>query len=513
MALGWALDRVGRALRAPPWAAGVATAGALCGVAVGTDLPWLVAGLGAAGALGWAALARDRLRWPVAAVLAAWCLSPALPRPSPLRPPPGPPGAVGPSIALVVLDAVRADRTSLARRDRDTTPHLAALAARGTTLSAARSVSGGSLPAHASLLTGRLPSGHGAHAEHLRLDAEITTIAEALRAAGWDTAAFSADPLVAPGTGLDQGFVTFEERWRGWLGGESTLAGRALRRWLRPERDKGGAEVVAAVRDWRAAREGDRPWFVLVSVVEARAPYQAVPAVHRDAFLPPGTSASEAARIGEAAHLAQVFGTAVDPADADLARDLSDGAVRAADAVLGEVLAALADADVVLVVADHGEELGGPVGWGHDHGLTEAILRVPFVAAGEGIAAGRVLDAPVSLVDVAPTIRALAGLPAVPGDGVDLVPALRGGPGPAERTLRAEHWRTDAFTGAFRVGRPWSSLASVRARRAAAIRGTLKRVRAEDGTDQGFDLATDPAELRPFDGAATGLSVALPEPP
>lgn len=438
VACGWAVDRVGRALRVPSWAAGVATAAALCAVAVGTGLPWLVAGLGAFGALGWAMLARDRLRWPLAAVLAAWCLSPALPRPSPPRPPPGPPGAVGPSIAVVVLDTVRADRTSLARSDRDTTPHLAALAARGTTLSTARSVTCGSVPAQATLLTGRLPSAHGAHSAHPRLDAEVTTIAEELRAAGWDTAAFSANPLVAPGTGLDQGFVTFEERWRGWLGGASTLAGRALHRWLAPERDKGGAEVAAAVRAWHASREDDRPWFVLVNVVEAHAPYHVVPAGHRDAFLPPGTSASEVARIGEAAHLAQVFGTPVDPADADLARDLSDGAVLAADAVLGEVLAALADADVVFVVADHGQELGGPAGWGHAHGLSEAILRVPFVVAGEGIAAGRVLDTPASLVDVAPTIRALAGLPSAPGDGVDLSGALRAGSGPAEHTPRAE---------------------------------------------------------------------------
>jgi arylsulfatase A-like enzyme/1-acyl-sn-glycerol-3-phosphate acyltransferase len=510
---GAVLDRLGAALRAPPWVAGVAAAVALGAAGAGTGQPWLVAALGAAAALGWGALARDRARWPLAAVVAAWCLSPALPRPAPLRPPPGPVGATGPSIALIVLDTVRADRTSLARRDRDPTPHLAALAARGTTFASARSVSCWSLPAHATLLTGRLPSGHGAHFEHFRLDADADTLPEALRAAGWDTAAFSGNPLVAPGTGLDQGFVTFEEAWRGWLGGESTLAGRVARRWLAPERDKGGAAVAAAVRAWRRSRPDDRPWFALVNVFEAHAPYPAVPAVHRDAFLPPGTPAAEVARVGEAAHLAQVFGTPVDERDAALARDLSDGAVRAADAVLGEVLAALSDADVVIVVSDHGEELGGPRGWGHDHGLSEPILRVPFVVAGPGIAAGRTIDAPVSLVDVAPTIRALAGLPPDPGDGVDLSPALRGGEGPGVRTLRAEHWRTDPFTGAFWVGRPWATLPAVRARRAAAVRGDVKRVRAEDGTDEGFDLAADPDERRPFPGAATGLDAPLPEAP
>ena len=88
---------------------------------------------------------------------------------------------------------------------------------------------------------------------------------------------------------------------------------------------------------------------------------------------------------------------------------------------------------VVVFASDHGEMLG-------DHGLYtksvpyEAALRVPLIAAGPGIPGGRTSDALVELIDVNPTLCALAGLPAQEGlDARDLSPVLAG-----ERTTHRE---------------------------------------------------------------------------
>jgi arylsulfatase A-like enzyme/1-acyl-sn-glycerol-3-phosphate acyltransferase len=510
---GAALDLAAGLAGAPSAVAGLLTAAGIGLVAVATGHPPLAVAAFTLVAVGWAAVAVSDRFGGVALAVALWALSPALPRPAPARPALAPVRGDGPSIAVIVLDTVRADRTSLARADRDPTPHLAALAARGTTFARAYSPSCWSLPAHASILTGRLPRSHGAHFEHPRLDDHVSTLAEELRAAGWETAAFSANPLVAPGTGLGAGFTTFAERWRGPLAGEVTLLARAWHRLAAPPRDKGGAAVVEAVRAWRAGRSDDRPWFVLVNLFEAHAPYQEVPPEHRDAFGPPAPPGTLEA-VGEVAHLAQVFGTPVPPELRERVLDLSDGAVHAADAYLGDVLAALSDADLVVVVSDHGEQHGTPEdAWGHDFGLSEPILRVPFVVAGPGVVAGRTVAEPVSLVDVAPTLRTVAGLAPGDGDGQDLSRVLAGAEAPADRVVRAEHWRTDPFTAGWWLGRPFGDLAAIRARRAAAVRGTTKRLVTGDGRDLGFDLAADPGELHPGPGAATGLSVTLPEAP
>lgn len=92
----------------------------------------------------------------------------------------------------------------------------------------------------------------------------------------------------------------------------------------------------------------------------------------------------------------------------------------------------------MIVTADHGEGLGD-----HDevtHGLLtyESTQHVPLLIKGPGSTEGSVDDRFVSLVDIAPTVLAAAGLElGEPMDGIDLLSDVRGGP----RTLWAESRR------------------------------------------------------------------------
>jgi arylsulfatase A-like enzyme len=104
------------------------------------------------------------------------------------------------------------------------------------------------------------------------------------------------------------------------------------------------------------------------------------------------------------------------------------GAVKELDALrLAPLIAAveeagLAASTVVCVAADHGFELLEHGSTGHGDFLWEPLLRGPWVLRGPGVAAGRTVASPVSLVDVAPTLAALLGLPlAGSRDGRDVL--------------------------------------------------------------------------------------------
>jgi arylsulfatase A-like enzyme len=110
--------------------------------------------------------------------------------------------------------------------------------------------------------------------------------------------------------------------------------------------------------------------------------------------------------------------------------DVYDAAVAAADAEVAALLDSmrgrgLLDRTVVAIVSDHGEELGEHGGLLHGRTLYEEMLRVPFLLRVPGVAPA-VVDAPVDLTDLAPTLRQAAGLAAEPRcDGRSVLDRLR----------------------------------------------------------------------------------------
>jgi arylsulfatase A-like enzyme len=122
-------------------------------------------------------------------------------------------------------------------------------------------------------------------------------------------------------------------------------------------------------------------------------------------------------------------------------RALYDGAVAAVDAAAARLLRLADEHTVVVLLADHGENLFEPGQTTH-HGKWFAggdeANRVPLAFVGPGLPAGRRVAAPVSLVDVAPTVAALLGLAPTKSDGASLLPALTDGGAPPSRDVFAE---------------------------------------------------------------------------
>jgi arylsulfatase A-like enzyme len=126
-------------------------------------------------------------------------------------------------------------------------------------------------------------------------------------------------------------------------------------------------------------------------------------------------------------------GLVADPAFRRQAIAAYQACVSFADAQVGVVLDALDRHDrwkdtVVVLVGDNGFHLGEHGGLLRKDTLFEEALRVPLVIAAPGLRAGTVVQAPVELVDVYPTLVELAGLAPPPGlDGRSLAAPLLAG--------------------------------------------------------------------------------------
>jgi arylsulfatase A-like enzyme len=192
-------------------------------------------------------------------------------------------------------------------------------------------------------------------------------------------------------------------------------------------------------------------------------------------------------------------------------RDLLDGAIAAADASLGEVLALVGEEPIVVVVSDHGELFGEHSLFGHSNTLYEPLIRIPMVIAGGALPRGSAAQEVVSLVDIMPTLLGMAGIPAPAVDGIDLLPLFLEGAQPTGRQVRAEQFSPETLAHGWAHQRP-GEVEYLFARKQAVVAGSLKRIVSADGSDSGYDLRADPGEVRPFPGSETRLSAQVPEP-
>jgi hypothetical protein len=111
-----------------------------------------------------------------------------------------------PNVLVLLVDALRADHTSLRGYHRDTTPNLVEFAREGLDFTRVWAPTSWTKPSVASLFTGLLPAIHTAENRNARLPDEAATLAEVLHAAGYRTAMFSDNYFISRDFGFDQGF-------------------------------------------------------------------------------------------------------------------------------------------------------------------------------------------------------------------------------------------------------------------------------------------------------------------
>lgn len=333
-----------------------------------------------------------------------------------------------PSLVLVTIDTLRADRLGLYGYELPTSPNIDAIGAESVVFGNAISTGPSTAPATASLLTGVYHASHKVFENGAQLPEDVTTIAEVLRDAGYATAAVVTNPMVGKAAqGFRQGFDDF--RMPPPAGERVAGTGRVKRR---------AEQVTEAALELLDANP-DRPLFLWLHLMDPHGPYAAPTEYARElesTFAPEHYEGGNTLLTPSGSN----YGLGGVPRYQAVPDRLRKGAFLAAydteihyaDSQIGVLVEALRsrgrwDGSVFALTADHGESLGE-----HDyyfqHGwfAYDNTVRVPLLLRAPGLGAARV-DTSISLVDLAPTLLELVGVQAPNAmEGSSLLPVVHG---------------------------------------------------------------------------------------
>jgi arylsulfatase A-like enzyme len=421
----------------------------------------------------------------------------------------GPPPHPRPNVLLITLDAVRADRLGAYGYRLETTPALDGLARKGVRFADASVAWPKTWPSMAALITGRYPTSNGVRLRPRRpLPAENVTLAEALRDAGYATGAVVTNVNLGRAFGFDQGFDRFVESW----------VDEALRQTGQPTFENAPGLVKRFTNASITTRQAiellgelgaRRPFFVWLHYIDPHGPYLPPPEYAR---LFTGARRAAPVRLEEV----PPYQRQIDPETGETATDIAfyaaqyDREIRYVDDQLGLLFAMLAGRGLarntlIVVTSDHGESLDENRYY-LEHGNVpyQSNAAVPLIFALEGRLARRVVDAPVGVIDVYPTILDLAGAPPQPGvQGTSLVPLLEGSRdgGPAFVFVESGHVEPTQLS--VRRG-PWKLV---------HLRSPRDRIWLARREVELYDLSRDPHERddarAEYPGVAAELEAAL----
>ncbi|MGH9367911.1 MAG: sulfatase-like hydrolase/transferase [Thermoanaerobaculia bacterium] len=354
-------------------------------------------------------------------------------------------------VVVISIDTLRADRLPAYGYSKVSTPALDALSRDSILFENAYSHVPLTLPSHVALLTGLLPPQNGVRDNTgYALAKGHATLPELLGRAGYSTGGAVSAVVMAKSSRVDRGFDFYDDSV------EAVTPGQPLGAIQRS-----GFETERIAEEWIAG-QAQKPFFFLLHLYEPHTPYD-----------PPEPWAS---RYPERPY---------------------DGEIAAADAVVGKFLEflkarGLYEASVIVLMSDHGEGLGDHGEEEHGLLLYREDLQVPLMLKlPGGLRAGTRVARPVGLVDVFPTVAALAGLPAprgLPGLSLLAAPEASGEP-------RAIYGET--LFPRYHFG--WSDLASLTGERYRYIHAPRPEL---------YDIVADPGELHDL---APGLPPAFRE--
>lgn len=347
-------------------------------------------------------------------------------------------GARSPDVIVILVDALRADRLGAYGNRQALSPTMDQLAREGVTFDFCVAQAPWTLPSVATLFTGVYPGVHkalsyqvvegmeqGKQAVQSVLSDEFTTLAEVLKAGGFQTAGFVAAKFLRDGYGFGQGFDHYD----------TTFADNTVR----------GEEVNKAFLKWYdEQRDSSKPLFAYLHYMDVHGPYNASPR-----FMDPLTAEvdnnpdkkpmepRQMQRMN--AYLRVPPPEATDPEQYDRLKIYReywearyDAGVREMDFYLERLIQSLKQRGVwdeayVILIADHGEALCEHDLWEHGYSLYQTDLHVPMILRWPqgGLPAGKRVRRLAGLIDLMPTLAEQLRLTAPTSiQGVSLVDHL-----------------------------------------------------------------------------------------
>ena len=370
-------------------------------------------------------------------------------------------------IIVISVDTLRADHLPAYGYTKVKTPAIDALAADGTVFERAYSHAPQTLPAHAALLSGRLPFETGVRDNvGFSVKPEERLLPQMLRERGFTTGGVVSAYVLRKETGIGQGFDFFD--------GEMPPSSPELSIG-QVQRDGGESEQIA--EHWLDSIGTSRA-FLFLHLYEPHKPYT-----------PPARFAAYAPYDGEIAYTDEIVGR--------LVKYLKTHQ--------------LYDRSTIVLLSDHGEGLGDHGEQEHGLFVYDEAIHVPLIIKQESnVGAGRRVSDPVQHIDLVPTILDLVKAPGAANlRGRSLKPILEGTGKPAPATIYSE-----ALYARYHFG--WSELTALTDERFRYIKAPREEL---------YDLSHDPhersniAEERPqprqalraaLDRVAAGATIQAP---
>ena len=370
-------------------------------------------------------------------------------------------------IIVISVDTLRADHLPAYGYTKVKTPAIDALAADGTVFERAYSHAPQTLPAHAALLSGRLPFETGVRDNvGFSVKPEERLLPQMLRERGFTTGGVVSAYVLRKETGIGQGFDFFD--------GEMPPSTPELSIG-QVQRDGGKSEQIA--EHWLDSIGTSRA-FLFLHLYEPHKPYT-----------PPARFAAYAPYDGEIAYTDEIVGR--------LVKYLKTHQ--------------LYDRSTIVLLSDHGEGLGDHGEQEHGLFVYDEAIHVPLIIKQESnVGAGRRVSDPVQHIDLVPTILDLVKAPGAANlRGRSLKPILEGTGKPAPATIYSE-----ALYARYHFG--WSELTALTDERFRYIKAPREEL---------YDLSHDPhersniAEERPqprqalraaLDRVAAGATIQAP---
>jgi len=387
-----------------------------------------------------------------------------------------------PNVLLVTVDTLRADRLGC-YGGRIATPNVDRIAREGALFASAACPMPMTRPSVSSIHTGRHPRTTGVVNNAVALGEGVPTVASALQAAGWRTAAFVGVRLLDTGAGVFPGFETYDA---------------PPKRYQVP-----ASEVVGPAVRWIAQRDVTRPFFAWVHLFDPHLPYA-----------PPDESGG-GARMEERGVTRRSVLEAAEDGGGDLPAAVFERAlalygdeIAYADRWIGTLVDALEsrgllDRTVVAFAADHGECFDHGIFFEHSECLYDGAARVPLLLRFPGrIAPGTRVASQVELTQLAPTLLGLAGVARPAGmDRPDLLSPAAPADDPSawalvqhplfdERAAEARHRKVEGIRSV--AGQP--SREVVVDEQSVALRGERWKLIRTGEHRELYDLVADPGE-------------------
>ncbi len=306
------------------------------------------------------------------------------------------------AVLLIVVDTLRPDHLGLYGYGRQTSPHLDRFSREALIFENAWSTSSWTLPAMASLLSGRYPAGHGAGQLKAgtekpipgALHGSIQTLPGVLAASGWETLALINNPFLHDRFGLGRGFGEYDY---------APANNRELRR-----ADRSVDELLERLQGL------EPPFFALLHLFDPHMDYDPPPAF-RGRF----SGASEGPYPVTDFEGIRARAAALSPEERRFIEAAYDEEVAFVDEQLGRLFGALeklpfGDGLLIVVTSDHGEEFFEHGSFEHGHSLHGEVVRIPLLMRGPGVNPGR-SQASVTLADLPSTVLDAFGLEPLPG--------------------------------------------------------------------------------------------------